>query len=156
MSGATAPQRGVLPVGTTPPEELRRLMRLLRPRPEPVGESPRELPMLVGSSGDEMLLPQAIYNLLCDIVPRLMRGEEIVVLREDRPLTTQQAADLLGMSRPYLKGLLDKNIIPYHRVGTHRRLQFADVMTYKVRRDAERMSKMDELIALSDELGVYE
>ena len=59
-----------------------------------------------------MQLPPAIYELLSDIVPRIMRGEEIVLIREDKPLTTQQAADLLGMSRPFLKRLLDEEQIP--------------------------------------------
>jgi excisionase family DNA binding protein len=138
------------------PKEIKRLMHLLHPGPRAAGSASHAMPKLVGSSGEEMPLPEPIYQLLLDIVPDLLRGETLVVLREDQPLTTQQAADILGMSRPYLKQLLDKEVIPYYRVGTHRRLRFADVMAYRERRDAERRKQMEDVVALSEEMGVYE
>jgi excisionase family DNA binding protein len=137
------------------PKEIKRLMHLLHPRPRAAESASHDMPKLVGANGEEMPLPEPIYQLLLDILPGLLRGETLMVLPEDQPLTTQQAADLLGMSRPYLKRLLDQGAIPYYRVGTHRRLRFADVMAYRERRDTERRTQMEDLIALSEEMGVY-
>ena len=70
-------------------------------------------------------------------------------------LTTQEAADLLNVSRPFLIGLLEDGQLPHHKVGTHRRVRFADLMTYKRRRDAESEEALRELTALSQEMKLY-
>lgn len=71
-------------------------------------------------------------------------------------MTTQQAADLLKVSRQYLVRLLDEGKIPYDRTGKHRRLKIEDVLAYKQKRDAERDQSLDELAKLTEELGGYE
>ena len=71
-------------------------------------------------------------------------------------LTTQQAADLLNISRQYLVRLLEEGKIPYTRTGKHRRLRIDDVVAYKQARDRERSESLDELARLSDELGGYD
>jgi excisionase family DNA binding protein len=70
-------------------------------------------------------------------------------------LTTQQAADFLNVSRPYLIGLLEADEIPYRRVGTHRRIRFEDLREYRRRDDLKRLQAADELTQLSQELGLY-
>jgi excisionase family DNA binding protein len=74
----------------------------------------------------------------------------------DKELTTQQAADILQMSRPYLIKLLEHNEIPFIKTGTHRRIRLNDLMEYKKRREAERAQGLTELTQLSQEYGLYE
>lgn len=71
-------------------------------------------------------------------------------------LTTGQAADLLGVSRPTVVGLVDKGVVPATRVGSHRRLRAADVLAYRERARTERRAAIDELVTISDELGLYD
>ncbi len=71
-------------------------------------------------------------------------------------LSTQQAADLLNVSGSYLIKLLESEEIPYHKVGKHRRILAKDLYEYKAEIDAKRSHSLDELIALSEELDLYE
>jgi excisionase family DNA binding protein len=70
-------------------------------------------------------------------------------------LTTQQAADFLSVSRPYLIKLLESDEIPYRKVGTHRRIQFRDLHEYQSRDDLKRRRAADDLTGLTEELGLY-
>jgi excisionase family DNA binding protein len=133
-------------------QEIRRLAHILRKRPSEVDAPQRDLPRLVGSDGEEMALPDPIYQLFCGLIPIIKRGQPFFVFPVEQSLTTQEAADLLGMSRPYLKTLLDRGEIPYYRVGSHRRVKLTDLMDYREHREAERATQMDELLATSEEM----
>jgi excisionase family DNA binding protein len=75
---------------------------------------------------------------------------------EDEAFTTQAAANYLGMSRQHLVGLLDRNEIPHHKVGTHRRVTFKDLLTYEKKRDQTRRQALDKLAAEADAAGLYD
>ncbi len=111
---------------------------------------------LIGPDGDRHRIPQAVVYVLARIAEVLARGDALTVVPVGAVMTTQQAADLLNVSRQYLVRLLDENKLPYDRTGKHRRLKIEDVLAYKQKRDAERDRNLDELAKLTEELGGYE
>lgn len=117
-----------------------------------------QLPMsrLVGPDGEAIELPQAVYEVLTQVVEAMSQGLAVAVLPLHLELTTQEAADFLNVSRQYLVQLLDRGAIPHSKVGTHRRVRFGDLRAYKETRDQRRRSGLDRLARLSDELGIYE
>ena len=113
-------------------------------------------PKLVGGQGQEMVLPESVVALLRQIVHQLARHKVVSIVPCNRELTTQEAAELLHVSRPYLIRLLDQGAIPYTRTGTHRRIGLDDLMGYKAERDAARERALDELGRLNHEMGLCE
>ena len=109
---------------------------------------------LVGPEGQGIDLPESLHALVREIVRVLTRGEAVSIVPISKELTTQEAADLLNVSRQYLVRLLERGEIPYHKVGTHRRIAFADLIEYKRRRDEERRRGLDELTRMSQEMGL--
>ena len=114
------------------------------------------LPKLVGPQGEEIILPKSIFHVLQRIVYHMMLGRAITIVPINKELTTQEAADILNVSRPYLVKLLKDGQIPFHKVGTHRRIRFSDLMDYKRQRDAERTRGLAELTQMSQEFGLYD
>jgi excisionase family DNA binding protein len=107
---------------------------------------------LIGPEGRRIELPPSAVEALKVVVDALTRGQSVTLVSQDKELTSQVAADMLYVSRPHLIKLLDQGEIPFHRVGTHRRLRFEDVLAYRDRRDAQRKAALDELARLSEEL----
>ncbi|MGK7871938.1 MAG: helix-turn-helix domain-containing protein [Xenococcaceae cyanobacterium] len=106
--------------------------------------------------GEEIYLPESIYQILRQVTPLLAQGKGVTLVPQDHYLTTQEAANLLNISRPYLYTLLDKEEIPYTLIGTHRRIKVEDLLDYKTRRDSDRRKALNGLIEASQELGFYE
>lgn len=111
---------------------------------------------LVGPSGEVVEIPPSLHGLMRGIVGHLARSEAVAIVQMDRELSTQQAADLLNVSRPYLIQLLDRGEMPYARTGSHRRIRMNDVMAYKQRRDIERRAALRRLTQMSQQLGLYD
>jgi excisionase family DNA binding protein len=112
-------------------------------------------PTLVGPKGEHATLPAPLYDLLKNIVRNLEKGRSLVVMLEEQQLTTQRAAELLGMSRPYLIQLLDSGEMPYHLVGKHRRIALRDVLAYAKRRD-DRRAALDKMACDAFDAGLYD
>ena len=132
--------------------------------PESEGTQIRELnrilqggtPALVGAGGEKLELPDAVFRLLKDIVRNMQLGRAIILIPENQQLTTQRAADLLGVSRPHLIKLLEAGELPYHKAGSHRRIYLRDLVAYQKRRDAERKRALDGIAKEAYEAGLYD
>ncbi|MBV9193201.1 MAG: helix-turn-helix domain-containing protein [Solirubrobacterales bacterium] len=107
---------------------------------------------LLGADGERTELPRSAFEALKLVFDAMARGQSLTLIPHDEELSTQEAADLLHVSRPFLIKLLDRGELPFHRVGTHRRLKIEDVAAYQDRRDAERKAALEELTRLSEEL----
>lgn len=111
---------------------------------------------LTDSTGKSIALPNAMFQVLKAVAHELAAGHSITILNFDDALTTQQAANLLQVSRPYLVQELKEGKMPYSMVGTHRRVRLGDVLAYKERRDQQRKEALEELRRASDELALYD
>lgn len=110
---------------------------------------------IVPESGKPVGLPEELRLLLTTVATGLAEGRSVTVLTDDAELTTQEAAEYLGMSRQYLVRLLEEDALPYHKVGTHRRLRLGEVQAYGHRRDARRRRALDKLAKEVDDAGLY-
>lgn len=113
-------------------------------------------PRLVGPAGEETELPDSLYAALARVVHALAAGYGVTILPMQAMLTTQQAADLLGISRPSLVRLLDEGAIPYERIRSHRRIRLADLLEFRRLRDAEREAALGRIVRDAQEAGVYD
>jgi len=109
----------------------------------------------VGDNDDALIIPRATAILFTQILGELAQGRGVRIIPRDAELTTQQAADALNVSRPYLIGLLESGRIPFRRVGRHRRITFDALMEYKRHDDLERRTAADELAQITEELDMY-
>lgn len=114
-----------------------------------------QVPELVMPDGTRIDLPSEVATVLRDVVVAMAEGKAVSVAPQHTTLTTQQAADLLGVSRPTLIKLLEAGELPYTTPGRHRRLRLSDVLDYRDRIRHERDRRLDELADLSDEAGLY-
>ncbi|HEY9900569.1 MAG TPA: excisionase family DNA-binding protein [Pantanalinema sp.] len=112
-------------------------------------------PKLVGPDGTAHELTETVYEVLTNLVALLAAGKAVTVMPYDQELTSQQAADILGVSRPHFIKLLDERKIPYTKTGTHRRIRFVDVLNLKHQRNADRFRGLDELEKLGQDLELY-
>jgi excisionase family DNA binding protein len=114
------------------------------------------LPLLKGVDGAEIPLPEVLSQLLVKVMQSLRNGQAMLLVPEDETFTTQAGADFLGMSRQHFVGLLESEQIPFHRVGTHRRVRFKDLRDYVQKRDQDRRVAMDQLFQKVRKAGLYD
>lgn len=118
-------------------------------------EDSRQLSLIDPETGARMELPEALVKVLSQSARVLANGGAVAVLPYHAQMTTQEAADYLGVSRPYFISLLDEGVIPYERLRSHRRILLSDVQAYRQQRDAERRELLDEMARESYRLGFY-
>ncbi|WP_457299426.1 excisionase family DNA-binding protein [Phyllobacterium sp. P5_D12] len=99
-------------------------------------------------------LPAGAVKLLMAVLEDMASGRAVTIVPQNAELTTQQAADVLNVSRPFLIGLLDERKLPFRMVGTHRRVRFEDVLNYKEAIDTERRKVLGQLAAEAQEFGM--
>lgn len=102
----------------------------------------------------EVVIPATALHLLVDILTHIAAGDAITLNPIHAELTTQEAANLLNVSRPYLIKLLENGDISHRKVGKHRRVLYTDLMTYKQQSYQRKLSALDELVAQAQELDM--
>lgn len=149
--------RRLTPVAAPPEQraEVAALFRLLDTAAHTPG-LPFGTCQLVGPSGEAITIPESVVFVLERVAEVMARGDSVTVVPVGKEMTTQQAADVLNVSRQYLVRLLDEGRIPCARVGKHRRLRIEDVLAFKEQRDRARGAALDHLTQLSEEFGGYD
>jgi excisionase family DNA binding protein len=109
-----------------------------------------------GSDSARLEVPPATLRLLSQVLALMARQQTFVLYPESSELTTKQAAEVLGVSRPFLIRVLEAGEIPYRKVGRHRRVLMKDVLSYKQTTHVNRQVAMDELVRVSEEMGGYD
>lgn len=114
--------------------------------------------MLAENRGAETSVdvPAQAVRLLHDILAEMAKGNAVTLVPLHAEITTQEAADFLNVSRPYLVGLLKQKRLPFRMVGTHRRVLFRDLLEYKRRDDAERDKAFRKMVAENQAMGLYD
>ena len=118
-------------------------------------DSPLSLRVSTQGGGETVVsVPATAFKLLGDILNEMAKGNAVTLIPVHAELTTQQAAELLGVSRPFIVEQLEKGNIPFRKVGTHRRVLFRDLMEYKRSMDRKRLESLHELAAETQKLGL--
>jgi excisionase family DNA binding protein len=130
------------------------LARASGERLAPLARRGRPLTLRVRDAGLEetIELPAGAVKLLQAILEDMASGRAVTIVPQNAELTTQQAADFLNVSRPFLVQFLEQKKLPFRLVGTHRRIRFEDVLRYKENIDAARRKVLDQLAAEAQEL----
>lgn len=133
-----------------PVRALEREMRVVR---QIDAELARAKPKLVSADGDEIEVPASVYNVLVRAVRELTRGNGVVIVPVHAELTTQEAADLLNVSRPYLIRLLEDGRIPFTKGRAHRRIRLDDLLKYRDSRSSTRRAALAEMARTMEKHG---
>lgn len=114
---------------------------------------------LIGPDGNEIPLPEAIYKVLEQVIPLLASDRAVSIVPISHMLTTQEASEILNVSRPHFVKLLGQGMIPFERSnepGSHRRIRFVDLITYKHKMDVQRRDQLRKITQMSQEAGFYD
>lgn len=146
MTAATLPAPAIA-------EEAKAALRVLDSVPRRK-TSPAVAIQFNGGGTKSVTVPRKAFELFLEILGHMANGNAVTIVPVHAELTTQEAADILNVSRPYFVELLDSKKIPFRKVGTHRRIRFDDLMEYKQKDDLERRAIADELTAEAQRLGL--
>ncbi|WKU03972.1 helix-turn-helix domain-containing protein [Micromonospora sp. HUAS LYJ1] len=146
-------EQTILPDATNSAEVVD-LLQVLRDRGHNVPEARARLVSADGTS--TMPLPDGLHDILVKALETLASGYAVTIAPQHTTLTTQQAADMLGVSRPTLTKLLDEGKIPHERPSSHRRIRLADVLKYQEQRRQERRRLLQSMTTESLAMGLYD
>lgn len=110
---------------------------------------------MLGPNDEEIVIPHHLYYLIRKLAHLLANEKIVIVTATDKDLTTQQAADILGVSRPYLVRLLESGQIPFTKVNMHRRVRYANLIEYQERQHREARQHLAALTQLNEKMGFY-
>jgi excisionase family DNA binding protein len=105
--------------------------------------------------GHDLVLPRQALALLQDLLSEMAQGNAVTIVPTHAELTTQEAANILNVSRPYLIKLLEEGKISHHKVNKHRRIRFDDLMGYKKQQALRSSKALDDLAQQAQELGMF-
>ncbi|HTW66171.1 MAG TPA: excisionase family DNA-binding protein [Bryobacteraceae bacterium] len=135
-----------LPISDGDQKEIEQLYNALR----------RGTAKLVGPDGQARHLPDSLYAFLVELIGRLNEGQSVYIIQNQAKISTIEAAAMLGVSRQFLVNILEKGEIPYHMVGSHRRIYAQDLLAYKAGRDKGRRKALRDLAQQEAKEGIYE
>jgi excisionase family DNA binding protein len=149
--------RKMTPVAA-PPEQLAHVVALSNALARMAQAPKRRAPrcQLAGPNGESIAVPESVFYVLERAAEVMARGDSITLVPVGREVTTQQAADLLNISRQYLVRLLDEGRIPFRKTGKHRRLRIEDVISFRETRDKDRRAGLGELSRMTQDFGGYD
>ncbi len=113
-------------------------------------------PALVGPDGERLDLPPEVFEILREVVEALAQGLAITIAPHQMVLSTSEAAEILGVSRPTLVRLLESGQIPFEQPGRHRRVRLADMLAYRERARRQRAAALDQMVADAEDGGPYD
>lgn len=146
-------EQTILPDATSSAEVID-LLTVLRDRGQQVPQARARLVSADGSSSKP--IPDGLHDILVKALEALANGYAVTIAPKHTTLTTQQAADMLGVSRPTLTKLLEEGKIPYERPNSHRRIKLADLLEYREQRRQERQQILHRLTEESLDMGLYD
>ena len=111
---------------------------------------------LISSTGERIDLPNTVYKILRRVVTLMSHGQAVTLIPDNQAVTTQRAADILGVSRPFFIKLLDTGAMAYHRVGNQRRVFLRDILAYAQKRDKDRQAALVRLSQAAVDAGLYD
>jgi excisionase family DNA binding protein len=133
----------------TDAEVAKRALRSLAPAGHSTSQTVR-----IHAGNEDAIVPREAFDLLLEILAQMAIGNTVSLVPVQAELTTQQAADFLNVSRPFLIRLLESGTIPHRKVGTHRRVRFEDLLRHKQADDAQRQQALDALAAEAQDMGL--
>jgi excisionase family DNA binding protein len=142
---ALAPKRPI-PLPRSEQQQVQDLEKLLR----------RGIPTLIGPAGEQIELPGTVVKVLRTAVEFMSHGQTVTLIPDNQAITTQRAADILRMSRPFFIKQLESGLMAHHRVGNQRRVYLREVLEFAKKRDKERLASLDLLSRDAFKAGLYE
>lgn len=109
----------------------------------------------IAETEKKIRIPVNALRLLAKILKEISQGNLVTVVPEATEITTQAASEVLGCSRPHVVRLLEEGKIPYTKVGKHRRIRYGDLMSYKKKMKESQKKKLQDLMKLDEESGLY-